>query len=59
MNFGKQNRYCPNCGKHLYDTNLNMTHVKSMMCSAECRQEWEMKHACCILGKEAPEKAEK
>lgn len=51
--FGKQNRYCPNCGKHVYDSNLTMDHVQSMMCSDECRRQWEFKYAALILGKSA------
>jgi hypothetical protein len=51
MIFGKQTRYCPNCGRKLYDSNLEMTRVQSMMCSRECREEWELKYARSILGK--------
>lgn len=54
MLFGKQHRYCPNCGKHLYDNMLSM-HVSSMLCSKECRKEWELKYARAILGKSANE----
>ena len=55
---GKQHRYCPNCGVHLYDNNLSMNHVKSLMCSDKCRNEWELKYAGMILRKDAPEKSE-
>ena len=51
--FGKQHRYCPNCGKHLYDDGLSNTHVKSLMCSLECIRQWEWKYTGKILGKDA------
>jgi hypothetical protein len=53
--FGEQHRFCPNCGKALYDTRLTMDHVKSMMCGDACREDWEMKYARMILGKSAEE----
>jgi hypothetical protein len=52
---GKQQRYCPNCGKLLYDVGMSMDHVKSMMCGNECRDAWEIKYANMILGNNAPE----
>ncbi len=55
MTFGKQHSFCPNCGRHKYDTLLTMAHVLSMMCSDACREEWELKYARCILGKDAPQ----
>jgi hypothetical protein len=51
---GKQYRHCPNCGKLLYDAGLTMGHVKSLMCSNGCREEWELKYARMILGKDEP-----
>lgn len=52
MLFGRQFRYCPNCGKQLYDAVIEMNHVQSMMCSKQCREEWEMKYTRSILGKD-------
>jgi hypothetical protein len=52
MLFGKQYRYCPNCGKRLYDSLISM-HAQSMLCSKECREEWELKYARAVLGKSA------
>jgi NADH pyrophosphatase NudC (nudix superfamily) len=52
MTFGKQCRFCPNCGQGMYDTALSMNHVQSMMCSDECRKEWELKYARMVLGKD-------
>jgi len=52
MIFGKQKRCCPNCGTQLYDTKVSMDHVQSMMCSKECRDQWSMKYARSILGKD-------
>ncbi len=46
---GKQYRHCPNCGAKLYDANLNMNHVKSLMCSTDCMKDWELKYARMIL----------
>lgn len=51
--FGKQYRFCPNCGVKLYDTGISTTHVLSMMCGDACRREWQMKYAAKILGKDA------
>jgi len=51
--FGKQFFHCPNCGWRQYATHLSNTHVKSMMCSDQCRDEWEQKYASMILGKDA------
>lgn len=50
---GKQYRHCPNCGEKLYDDKLCMDHVKSMMCSKQCIDEWELKYARMILKKNA------
>jgi hypothetical protein len=52
MIFGKQIRHCPNCGQKLYDSNVQMVNVQSLMCGKECRDEWEMKYARSILGKD-------
>jgi hypothetical protein len=52
MLYGKQIRYCPNCGTQLYDTKVSMDHVQSMMCSKQCRDQWSMKYARSILGKD-------
>jgi len=51
--FGKQYRFCPNCGKSIYDTGVTTSHVLSMMCSTECRAEWNTKYAAMILGIDA------
>lgn len=56
--YGKQHRYCPNCGKHLYDDNVSVNHVRSMMCSDKCRDEWSYKYVGKILGKDAPNETE-
>ena len=53
--FGKQHRYCPNCGAHHYDDKVSDTNVKYMCCNAACRAEWEMKYARMVLRKDAPE----
>lgn len=53
MIFGKQHRYCPNCGRHIYDGKVSTTHVQSLMCSDECRNEWSYKYAAMVLGKDA------
>lgn len=50
---GKQYWHCPNCGVQLYGARLTMDHVKSLMCSQQCRDEWEYKYACMILRKDA------
>lgn len=50
MFWGKQRRYCPNCGKEHYDTKISTDHVKSMCCDEKCRSEWELKYARMILG---------
>lgn len=52
MRFGKQHRHCPNCGLHIYDDKVSTTHVLSMMCCAQCREEWQMKYAGMVLGKD-------
>ena len=51
--FGKQHRFCPNCGKHHYDERISVDHVKSMCCDAACRDEWELKYARMVLRKDA------
>jgi len=55
VTFGKQTRFCPNCGKQLYDSKVEVNHVQSMMCSKQCMAEWEIKYARCILGKDGNE----
>lgn len=50
--FGKQEYYCANCGGKQCDTKLSCNHVKSMLCSDECRAEYELKYARMILGKD-------
>lgn len=50
MILGKHVRYCPNCGKMLYDHNLSMNHILSQMCSKDCRTIWDVKYAKSILG---------
>lgn len=52
--FGKQHRYCPNCGKRLYDTNTGLNAVMPLMCSKECREEYQLKYARSILGQDTP-----
>jgi hypothetical protein len=32
-----------------------MDHVKVMCCDDKCREEWELKHAAMILGRDAGE----
>lgn len=58
MNWGNQYRYCPNCGKEHYDTRLTTNHVLSMCCDHECREQWQMKYARMIMGKNAEIKTE-
>jgi hypothetical protein len=53
--FGKQHRYCPNCGKHIYDAGLSMKHVQAMQCSDKCREEWSLKYARMVVGQNAEE----
>jgi hypothetical protein len=48
--FGKQYRFCPNCGRKIYDGGVNTSHVLSLMCSTECRGAWQTKYAATILG---------
>lgn len=55
MIFGKQHRYCSNCGAHHYDDKVCVTHVLSMCCDAKCRDEWELKYTRMILGHGAQE----
>ena len=52
MIWGKQNRYCPNCGKQLYDDRVGMNHVLSLMCGIACIKDWQTKYARKILGKD-------
>lgn len=52
--FGKQTRYCPNCGAKHYDSNIYTNEVVSMCCDFDCREEWEMKYTRVILGKDGP-----
>ena len=60
MKFGKQNRYCPNCGKHMYDEKVGVvSRIPGLMCNKECRDEWEMKETRSIMGKSAEETNEK
>lgn len=47
--FGSINRFCPCCGKLLYDNKLPTT-CKAACCSTECFHEWEMKMVRGILG---------
>jgi hypothetical protein len=53
MRWGKQHRYCPNCGRHRYDDKISVSHVKSMCCGPACRAEWEMKYARMVLHQDA------
>jgi hypothetical protein len=53
MRFGNQHRYCPNCGRAMYDDCITMDRVQPLMCSHDCRQEWELKFARTILGRSA------
>ena len=53
MIFGKQHRYCPNCGAHHYDERVNIRHVLSMCCDDQCREEFERKCALMMLGKDS------
>ena len=55
MRYGKQYRFCPNCGRAHYDGVIQMSHVKSMCCNNKCRDEWERKYAASILGHDAEE----
>ena len=50
MMLQKQEYFCPNCGCRMTDI-INTDHVPSLLCSAFCREEWQMKYACMILGK--------
>lgn len=52
MKFGKQEHFCLNCGIIQYDSNLSMDHVLSQMCSDFCREEYRMKYARMIIGKD-------
>jgi uncharacterized protein (UPF0212 family) len=56
MIFAPQTHYCPNCGEKQKSAAISMNHVQSMMCSNACREEWELKYARMILGKEEPTK---
>lgn len=53
MKWGKQYRYCPNCGRARYDGAIRMDHVLSMCCDQQCRDQWERKYAATILGHDA------
>jgi hypothetical protein len=53
VRLGNQHRYCPNCGKPLYDDCITMNRVALLMCDDDCRQEWELKFARTILGRSA------
>jgi hypothetical protein len=53
MIFGKQHYFCPNCGTKLYDAGITVNVVRAIICSNECREEWEKKYARAILGKSA------
>ena len=53
--YGKQHHYCPNCGLHIYDDKLGWARIQPMMCSDECREQWEQKYADMALGRNAPE----
>lgn len=55
---GKQYFHCPNCGEKQYSNHLSNTHVKSLMCSDECRKEWELKYARMILGGDADDRVQ-
>jgi len=50
--FGKQYYFCPNCGDCFYDTKVTSQYVSPLLCSDECRKEWEIKYARSILGKD-------
>lgn len=52
MKWGKQTRYCPNCGKKHYDTLVSTNHVLSQCCDSVCRDEWEIKYTRMIMGKD-------
>ena len=56
MMYSPQGLFCPNCGEQLYGSALNMEHVNSPMCSETCREEWALKYARMLLGKEEPTK---
>lgn len=51
--FGKQHRFCPNCGQHLYDDRVGTERVTALCCSKECRDDWELKYARMVLRKDA------
>jgi predicted nucleic acid-binding Zn ribbon protein len=53
MRFGKQHRHCPNCGRAIYDDCITLDRVLPLMCNDDCRQEWQLKYARMILGKES------
>lgn len=51
---GNQYHFCSNCGTRLYDSTINMDHTMSLLCSDSCREQWRLKYARMILGKDAP-----
>ena len=51
MKWGKQVTFCPNCGKRRYEARMADT-CKAMVCYPECLEEWELKYAKYILGKD-------
>lgn len=53
MRWGKQYRFCPNCGRAHYDDLIQMDHVLSMCCDEKCRKQWNYKYAAKILGHSA------
>ena len=53
--FGSFNRYCPCCGKLVYDNKLPET-CQSACCSTECLIELELKMVRGILGKSEEKK---
>lgn len=52
MRFGKQTRYCPNCGRKYYDEKLSTNKVLSMCCIEKCLEEWQIKNTRMIMGKD-------
>ena len=46
-----QHYKCPNCGADKFDSFINMNHVLSLMCSDECRKEFNLKYSSMIVGK--------
>jgi hypothetical protein len=54
MKSGRQYRFCPNCGKPLFDERITVGHVTSLMCSDRCRDEWKIKYSQMLLGQDGP-----